>query len=38
MCFWISGMRCISWGCVGIYIFNISNGVRGLLLMFMAWR
>lgn len=31
-------MRCISWGCVGMYMFKMSSGVRGLLLMFMAWR
>ena len=35
---WISGMRCISSICVGIYMFKISIGVRGLLLINMAWR
>ena len=35
---WISGMRGISSICVGIYMFKISIGVRGLLLINMAWR
>ena len=35
---WVSGMRGISSICVGIYTFKISIGVRGLLLINMAWR
>ena len=31
-------MRCMSWGCVGMYMFITSIGVKGLLLMIMACR
>ena len=31
-------MRCVSCGWVGMYMFRISIGVRGLLLIIMAWR
>ena len=31
-------MRCKSCGCVGIYMLRRSIGVRGLLLIRMAWR
>ena len=31
-------MRCISSRCVGMYMFKMSMGVRGLLLISMTWR
>ena len=31
-------MRCVSWGCVGIYMFRMSPGVIGLLFMIMACK
>ena len=33
---WISMIKCMSSWCVGIYMFRISIGVRGLLLIRMA--
>ena len=33
---WISVIKCMSSWCVGIYMFRISIGVRGLLLIRMA--
>jgi len=31
-------MRCMSSKCDGMYMFRMSIGVRGLLLIIMAWR
>ena len=36
--FWISGIRCSSSKCDGIYIFRMISGVSGLLLIIMACR
>jgi hypothetical protein len=38
ICVCISLIRCMSCGCVGMYIFNSSIGVMGLLVISMAWR
>lgn len=34
----MSGIMCMSCGCVGIYIFSMSIGVKGLFLIRMACR
>ena len=31
-------MRCVSWGCVGMYMFMRSIGVSGLFLIKRTWR
>lgn len=31
-------MRCVSWGCVGMYLFMRSIGVSGLFLIRRTWR
>ena len=36
--FWISSIRCVSCGCIGMYMFRRSIGISGLLLIIMAWR
>lgn len=31
-------MKCVSCGCLGTYMFRMSIGARGLLLIIIAWR